>query len=142
MPEPHFNHPAHYEDDFMDDIVVIDRAMIGSKYKVSALVLEMVQPMLVDANDPEEMREILSMGVVAWNCGILRDIGGEAALNEVFMKLKAGEYRYERKLLDEYIDIKCTKFKAYNEIIIGYELSEDEGKLNFTVTTAANNKTI
>jgi hypothetical protein len=124
----------------MDDRVVIDRALIGSEYKVSALVIEMVQPMLDDANDLEEIREILVMGIIAWNCGILRDTGLEAELSEVFRKLKAREYLYERKLLDEYIDIKCTKFKAYDDFIIGHEFSVDEGKFKFTVTTPANDK--
>jgi hypothetical protein len=127
---------------FTDKRIIIDRALIGSEYKVSSLVMEMVQPLLDDANDLEELRNILLLAIVAWNYGILRDQGGEASLDKEFNKIKPGEQLFERKLLNEYIDIKCAKYKAYDEYIIGYKLTENEGKVKFTVTTAANDKSI
>jgi hypothetical protein len=138
----HSDQVALHEEDFTDKRIIIDRALICSEYKVSSLVMEMVQPLLDDANDLEELRNILLLAIVAWNYGILRDQGGEASLDKEFNKIKPGEQLFERKLLDKYIDIKCAKYKAYDEYIIGYKLTENEGKAKFTVTTAANDKSI
>lgn len=124
-----------------DGTVIIDRAMTGSKYKISQLVIEMVQPILDTANDREEIRGILSLGVVAWNCGILKEKAGEIELRKVLRKFNAREFSSERRLLDEFIDIKCTKYKVYSEFIIDYRLSMDSGSFNFTVTTALDDKT-
>jgi hypothetical protein len=42
-------------------------------------------------------------------------------------------------LLAEYIDIKCTQYKQYNDFITDFKISfEKDGRLNFTVLT--NNK--
>jgi hypothetical protein len=118
-----------------DEILVFDRALIGSKYKVSELVIEMIYPMLITANSLKEIREIYSLGVVAWNCGIIWETSGEAGLLKVLRMFKNGESFYERKLLDEYINVKCTKYKAHKEFIINYELTLGNDSSKFTVTT-------
>jgi hypothetical protein len=78
----------------------------------------MISPILTTANSLNEIREIFSLGVVAWNCGIISETSGEEGLLKVLRKFKDGESFYERKLLDEYINLKCTKYKDHNEFII------------------------
>ena len=144
------NNPSKHENniyplieaDLTDDILVFDRALIGSKYKVSELVIEMINPILTTANSLKEIREIYSLGVVAWNCGIIRVTSGEAGLLKVLRKFKDGESFYERKLLDEYINVKCTKYKAHNEFIINYELTLGNDSSKFTVTTVLTEREI
>ena len=119
-----------------DGVKVIDRAALGSKEKISTLLLEMVNPLFYEANDEEDVRGIVAMGVTAWNSGIIKATSGASELNKLMKSFKSEGFDYEKKLLDEYIQIKCDKYGRYNDIITKFELSfEKGGKLNLTVLT-------
>jgi hypothetical protein len=116
--------------------VVIDRSLLAGKEKISTILLEMIKPVLFTAQDEEDARGIISMGVAAWNCGILKQTIGEEKLKDVMKSFKSNENSAERKLLVEYINIKCDKFGQYNDLITDFQVSfERDGKLNFTVLT-------
>ncbi len=119
-----------------DGVKVIDRAALGSKEKISALLLEMVNPLFYEASDEEDVRGIVAMGVVAWNCGTIKATMGASELNKVMKSFKSSEYDYEKELLDKYIQIKCDMYGRYNDFITKFELSfEKGGRLNLTVLT-------
>ena len=128
----HIVNPLFYNGDLK--FVSVDRALTGSNYKVSGLVMEMIQPLLDTANEPEDMRGMLFMGVVAWNYGILRESEGDSEFNEAFLKSGKFEDIPWIKLLDEYIELKCTKYKEYHEYIIDYKFTCTADKVRFTVT--------
>jgi len=119
-----------------EDMKIIDRSLLGRKEKISTILLEMIKPVLFTAQDEEEARGIVSMGVVAWNCGIIKQTLGEKKLKEAMEAFKINENSNERKLLDEYIQVKCKQFGQYNDFIVGFQISfEHDGRMNFTVLT-------
>jgi len=115
---------------------VIDRSLLGRKEKISTVLLEMIKPVLFTAQDEEDARGIILMGVVAWNCGIIKQTLGEDKLKDAMKAFKSNENSNERKLLDEYIQIKCKQFGQYNDFITDFQISfERDGRMNFTVLT-------
>jgi len=115
---------------------IIDRTFLGRKEKVSTVLLEMIKPVLYTAQDEEDARGIVSMGVVAWNCGIIKQTMGEEKLKDAMKSFKSKESSEEKKLLDEYIDIKCNQYSQYNDYITDFKISfEHDGRMNFTVLT-------
>ena len=111
--------------------------MFNGKKKISNLVLEMVTPLLIKAKSEEEIRIIVALGITAWNSGIIKDIRGPIALNETLKDFDKNANPKEFKLLEEFISIKCGKYKKYLDFITDYELSfEKNGRaLNLTVLT-------
>jgi predicted RNA-binding protein len=59
-----------------DGLIIMDRAELDSKEKVSSLLLEMIKPLLSEASDEEEAKTIIAMGIVAWNSGIIKENQG------------------------------------------------------------------
>jgi hypothetical protein len=116
---------------------VVDRAIFGAKEKISNLVLEMIFPLLKNAKDEKEIRSILSLGIAAWNGGVLEQLGHTKELDEVLKNFRDPEDPVLSELLEEFMTIKCTKYKHYLDFIISHELSiEEDGRtLNLTVMT-------
>jgi hypothetical protein len=124
------------ESAYKDGLRVVDRSSFGKKDKISTLLLEMIYPLFYEAKNEEDVSGIVSMGILAWNCGIIKDTRGEKELNVVMKSFKSNKNSEQRELLDHYISIKCTRYKQYLEFIIKFEISfEDDGRLNFTVLT-------
>jgi hypothetical protein len=125
-----------YEKAEKNNVKIIDRSLLGRKEKISTVLLEMIKPILFTAQDEENARGIISMGVLAWNCGIIKQTLGEDKLNEVMKNFESIENSEERKLLDEYIEIKCKHYGQYNDYITDFQISfERDGRMNFSVLT-------
>jgi len=119
-----------------DNVKVVERDLQGGKEKISTMVLEMIKPILFTAIDEEDARGIVAMGVIAWNCGIIKQTLGEEKLQEALEEFKTKEFSSERKLLDEYIKTKCNHYGKYKDFITDFRLSfERDGKMNFSVIT-------
>jgi len=115
---------------------IVDRSVFGRKEKISSLLLEMIYPLFDDARNEEEVRGIVSFGLVAWNCGIIKATSGELELKKAMQGFKSQESIENRNLLEEYINIKCSKYQQYTELIVDYKISfEKDGRLNFSVVT-------
>lgn len=124
-----------------DNVKIIDRSLLCRKEKISTVLLEMIKPILFTAQDEEDARGIISMGVVAWNCGIIKKTFGEDKLNDAMKAFNSKENSEERKLLDEYIQIKCIQFGQYNDFITDFQISfEHDGRMNFTVLTGVSDE--
>lgn len=123
-----------------DGMTIIDRAALGRKEKISTILLEMIKPLFYEAHDEQDVKGIVSMGVVAWNCGIIKETEGEAKLKKVMKSFKSQKNDDNRRLLDKYIQIKCSNYGQYNDFITHFEMSfEKDGQLNFTVLTGVTN---
>jgi hypothetical protein len=123
-----------------DNIQIVDRELLGKKEKISTVLLEMIKPILFAAQDEEDAKGIVTMGVVAWNCGIIQQTKGEEKLRETMKTFKSNENSEEKKLLDEYINIKINQYGQYNEFITDFQISfERDGSMNFTVLTGVLN---
>jgi len=119
-----------------ENMKIIDRSLLGRKEKISTVLLEMIKPVLFTAQDEKDARGIVSMGVLAWNFGIIKQMLGKDKMNDAMKALQITENSYERKLLDEYIQIKCNQFGQYNDFIVDFQICfEHDGRMNFTVLT-------
>lgn len=119
-----------------DGFKIVERSALGRKEKISTLLLDLVKPLIYEAQDEEDLRGIISLGAVAWNCGIIKTTRGENELKNVLKSFKSQNNLENKKLLDEYIQLKCEKYGQFNDFITNFEISiEDDGKLNFTVLT-------
>ena len=115
---------------------IVDRSVLGRKEKISSILLEMIYPLLYDAHNEEEVRGIVSFGLVAWNCGVIKVTLGDEELNNAIKGFKSQESIRNKELLEEYINIKCNKYPQYTDLIIDYKISfEKDGRLNFSVVT-------
>lgn len=122
-----------------ENMKVVDRSLFGRKEKISSILLEMIKPVLFTAQDEEDARGIVSMGVVAWNCGIIKQTMGDKKLKEAMKSFKANENNEEKKLLDRYIEIKCNQYHQYTDLITDFQVSfERDGRMNFSVMTCVN----
>lgn len=100
-------------------------------------LLEMIKPVLLTAHDVETIKEFVSMGISAWNCGIIKQTLGEDQLKNIMKGFRAEEGSQERKLLNDYIQIKCNLYSQFTELITDYKISfSRNGKMSFTVMTA------
>jgi hypothetical protein len=123
-----------------ENIKIIERALLGRKEKISTVLLEMIKPILFTAQDEEDARGIIAMGIAAWNCGIIKQTMGDEKLRNAMKAFKKMENSKERKLLDDYIRVKCTQYSQHNDFITDFQISfERDGKLNFTVLTDVTN---
>ena len=124
-----------------DNMKIVDRSLLGSKEKISTVLLEMIKPVLFTAQDEEDARGIVSMGIVAWNCGIIKQTLGEDKLADAMKTFKGMENSWERNLLNEYISIKCNHYGQFSDFIIDFQLSfERDGSMHFTVLTGTTDK--
>lgn len=123
-----------------DHFTIIDRSISGRKEKISTVLLEMILPLLSTAQDEEDAKGIVSMGVAAWNCGIIKQTIGEEKLREVLKELQSDASQDQLNLFDEYISIKCNNYGQYNDFITDFRISfEKDGRMNFTVLTGVKN---
>jgi hypothetical protein len=115
---------------------VYNRSELGKKEKISTLVLEMIFPLLKTAYDEKDTRGIISLGVAAWNAGIIKSTLGEKEMNNLLRSNKVNITKEELRLLEDYIDLKCNKYDQYKDFITDFKISfEKGGILNFTVLT-------
>jgi|GEM_PF-1467279 len=118
------------------NIKIIDRSLLGTQEKISAVLIEMIKPILFVAKDEEDARGMVSMGVVAWNCGIIKQTLGEEKLKLALKSFQSKKYSKEKNILDKFIEIKCTLYGGYNDFITDFQISFDhDGSMNFTVLT-------
>ena len=137
----HIDQQILHEKAEKENMKIIDRSLLGKKEKISAVLLEMIKPILITARDQEEARGIVSLGVVAWNCGIIKQTMGEEKLQDTLKEFNSRINSIERKLLDEYIKIKFNQYSKYNDIITDFQISfERDGRMNFTVLTGITNE--
>ena len=80
----------------------------------------------------------MSFGIAAWNAGVLEQLGHTKELDEVLKDFRDPPDPVLSELLEEYMTIKCIKFKQYLDFIISYELSIDENGRTFNLTVITN----
>jgi hypothetical protein len=99
-------------------------------FKISELVLKLIQPLMDQATSFHEQQNVVGLGIMAWNLGTIKTCRGEdimlesldIAVNDIPDELK-------NELL-KYIDIKCEKYSAYNHIIHDFEFQSVDKKNN------------
>jgi len=115
---------------------VIDRAVLGGKEKISEILLEMISPCLNEAESNEEARAYITMGILAWNCGIVKIVKGEDALKNSLKDYGRKDISNEIALVKEYIQIKCDQYGQYNDFIVDYDITfKKPGEIELNILT-------
>jgi hypothetical protein len=123
------------------DVDVQIRDKNNAKVKISNLVLQLIAPLMDEAKNFDEESNIVGLGVMAWNLGIIKASKGKKemvkSLDNLGMKLP----RFYKKLLMEYAEKKCIEFPDFDQIIYDYEFqSIDSKNNNLSVAYQSNSK--
>ena len=106
----------------------------SNKKKISTVVAEMLQPLMEEALSFNEERNIIGMGIIAWNLGVIKTYKGEEEMQKSLLELKPKIPNPFLKILTEYIEIKCTKYKQYDHFVYDYEFTRiNEHQNNLSV---------
>ncbi len=95
----------------------------STEEKISDVVSQMIQPLLDRAESFEEEKNIVGMGVMAWNLGVIKTHKGE---KEMIESLKAFRMKLPKEIIElmiEYVEIKCNDFGEYDQFIYDYEFT-------------------
>jgi len=95
----------------------------SNKRKISTVVSEMLQPLMEEAQSFNEERNIIGMGIIAWNLGVIKTYKGEEEMQKSLRELKPKIPNPLLEILAEYIEIKCDKYKQYDHFIYDYEFT-------------------
>jgi len=107
----------------------------SNRRKISDVVSEMIQPLLKEARNFKEEQNIVGLGVMAWNLGVIKKNNGEKEMRKA---LKAFGMKIPKNLINvllEYSEIKCENYSEYNELIVDYEFTRlNSHQNNLTVS--------
>ena len=106
----------------------------SKKIKISTVVSEMLEPLMEEARSIKEERNIIGMGITAWNLGVIKTYKGEEEMQKSLRDLKPKIPNSLLEILMEYVEIKCTKYKQYDHFIFDYEFTRiNEHQNNLSV---------
>jgi hypothetical protein len=106
----------------------------SSGRKISEVVLEMVRPLMKEAETLEHEKKAIDIGILAWNIGVIKGYQGEEAMQEFIEDIKDKLPETVMQMLMDLARRKCSKFRKYNQFIFDYEIKVLPGsKLNLTV---------
>jgi len=94
--------------------------------KMSVVLEKFVEPYLEMATDERGFRNLLTLGVVAWNAALLPEERRMATLDDVFRKhqMPDADQQIMRSLLQELIDRKNAYFSTNRRSIIHFVLTD------------------
>ncbi len=95
----------------------------------------MIQPLLEDARSFKEEKNIVELGVMAWNLGVIKKNNGEKEMQKALKGFVIMLPKEIKDLLLNYSDIKCKNYSEYNELIVDYEFTRlNSHQNNLTVS--------
>ena len=90
---------------------------ISAEKKISNVVLQMIQPLLDEAQSFKDEKNIVGLGVMAWNLGVLKMYEGEKKMLESLKDFRMLLSKDILELMMKYVEIKCNNFGEYDQII-------------------------
>lgn len=95
----------------------------SGKRKISDVVSQMIQPLLETARNFNEERNIVGLGVMAWNMGVIKTHKGEDEMKNSLKDFKMLLPKKTQELMMEFVEIKCNDYGEYDQIIYDYEFT-------------------
>lgn len=106
----------------------------SSGKKISSVVLDLLKPLLDEADSIKLERKIIQMGIIAWNLGVIKTYKGENAMFTFMQEIKPSIPEEVMDILMEVVKRKCSKYKKYDQFIYDYKIKRIPGpNLNLTV---------
>ncbi|MEA3495630.1 MAG: hypothetical protein U9R42_06295 [Bacteroidota bacterium] len=103
--------------------------------KISDVVSEMIQPLMEEARTFKEEQNIVGLGVMAWNLGVIKKKNGEKEMQKALKGFGMKLPKEIKSILLEYSEVKCENYSEYNEFILDYELTRlNSHQNNLTVS--------
>ncbi|MEA1872948.1 MAG: hypothetical protein U9N51_00765 [Bacteroidota bacterium] len=103
--------------------------------KISDVVSEMIQPLMEEASTFKEEQNIVGLGVMAWNLGVIKKNNGEKEMRKALKGFGMMLPKKIKNVLLEYSEVKCENYSEYNELIVDYELTKlNSHQNNLTVS--------
>lgn len=106
----------------------------SSGKKISAVVLDLLKPLLDEADDIKIERSIIEMGIIAWNLGVIKTYKGKDDMLRFIHDSKQSIPEEVMDIIMGVVKRKCTKFKKYDQFIYDYQIKMIPGpSLNLTI---------
>ncbi len=107
----------------------------SNERKISDVVSEMIQPLMKEARTIKEEQNIIGIGVMAWNLGVIKKNNGEEAMQKA---LKGFGMILQEEFINivlDYSKIKCENYGEYNALIVDYKFTRlNSHQNNLTVS--------
>ena len=103
--------------------------------KISDVVSEMIQPLMEEARTFKEEQNIVGLGIMAWNLGVIKKNNGENEMQKALKGFGMMLPKEIKNILLEYSEVKCENYSEYNELIVDYEFTSlNSHQNNLTVS--------
>jgi len=106
-----------------------------SETKYSSLLLDLIQPFLSETPNPDDLFDMLDIGVIAWNTGNVKGIVPK--IYDTYMKSMLSDKNVKKEDLDLFntlVDRKVKEFSDHTHFIEDFELNEGKnGMAHVTV---------
>lgn len=103
--------------------------------KISDVLSEMIKPLMDKTTTFEEEQNLVGLGVVAWNLGVIKKKHGEKEMRKTLKGFGRRFPKSVKPLLLYYVEVKCNKYGEYNEVIVDYDYSSlNDYENNLTVS--------
>ena len=95
----------------------------------------MIQPLMEEARTFKEEQNIVGLGVMAWNLGVIKKNNGEKEMQKALKGFGIMLPKEIKDLLLDYSDIKCENYSEFKELIIDFEFTRiNSHQNNLTVS--------
>ncbi len=91
--------------------------------KISAVVSEMIQPLMEEARTFKEAQNIVALGIMAWNLGVIKVNNGEEEMQKALKGFGMKFPKEIESMLLKYCEVKCENYSEYNVLIVDYEFT-------------------
>ena len=89
--------------------------------KISNVINEMIAPLTKKANSFQEEKELVDLGVMAWNLGIVKAYNGEDAMLKWVTQFGKELSNDFKNILITYAEKKSTEYPDYDQFIHDHE---------------------
>ena len=110
------------------DVEVRNKNATGKK--ISNVVSQMIQPLMKGARSFKEEQNIIGLGIMAWNLGVVKAYKGEKEMLKSLEEFKMMFPDVLKEVMMEYVEIKCTDYEEYDQFIYDYEFTRIDGSHN------------
>ena len=106
--------------------------------KMSEVILEFLEPYLGDWETEDQFKELVGLGVIAWNAALFPGDKRVEVLDEMVESLPPEARSEMRALFTELIRRKDTRFASYKRVIFDYQVTMTSSGPHLTVLSSMN----